>query len=137
VPEIMLPEMLVPERRHDLIPVRRVAEHSGTDPAAPGSGEQTGIRVRPLLYLPADHGPNLLNETRTTLVLLVSGRFKVDLSTEEALLPHQGDYLVWGPASTTGGTPRPTRWLSPCGGRPSLLKRAWSAGDIRSSLGPE
>jgi quercetin dioxygenase-like cupin family protein len=37
------------------------------------------------------------DETRTTLVLLVSGQFKVELSTGEALLENQGDYLVWGP----------------------------------------
>ena len=37
------------------------------------------------------------DDTRTTLVLLVSGRFEVELSTGKVLLERQGDYLVWGP----------------------------------------
>lgn len=36
-------------------------------------------------------------EERTTLVILISGRFRVDLSTGSVLLERQGDYLVWGP----------------------------------------
>jgi hypothetical protein len=35
-------------------------------------------------------------ETRTTLVLLVSGRFEVELSTGKVALERQGDYVVWG-----------------------------------------
>jgi len=37
------------------------------------------------------------DEQRTTLVLLVSGRFHVELSTGQVLLERQGNYLVWGP----------------------------------------
>jgi quercetin dioxygenase-like cupin family protein len=37
------------------------------------------------------------DEQRTTMVLLVSGRFRVELSTGPMLLERQGDYLVWGP----------------------------------------
>lgn len=37
------------------------------------------------------------DETRTTMVLLVSGRFEVELPTSKVLLSHQGDYVVWGP----------------------------------------
>jgi quercetin dioxygenase-like cupin family protein len=39
-----------------------------------------------------------IGETRSTLVILVSGTFRVDLSGEGgARLQRQGDYLVWGP----------------------------------------
>ena len=37
------------------------------------------------------------DEKRSTLVLLVSGRFHVEMSEGKALLQRQGDYLVWGP----------------------------------------
>ena len=37
------------------------------------------------------------DEARSTLVLLVSGRFEVELSTGKVLLERHGDYLVWGP----------------------------------------
>lgn len=37
------------------------------------------------------------DDVRTTLVLLVSGRFRVDLSVNATVLAQQGDYLVWGP----------------------------------------
>jgi hypothetical protein len=35
-------------------------------------------------------------EQRTTLILLISGSFRVDLTTGSVLLERQGDYLVWG-----------------------------------------
>jgi quercetin dioxygenase-like cupin family protein len=37
------------------------------------------------------------NETRTTVVMLVSGRFRIDLSVGAAILAEQGDYAMWGP----------------------------------------
>lgn len=37
------------------------------------------------------------DEERTTLVLLVRGRFRVELSTGTVVLERQGDYVVWGP----------------------------------------
>jgi hypothetical protein len=36
-------------------------------------------------------------EKRTTVVMLVSGRFRIDLSVGTALLAEQGDYAMWGP----------------------------------------
>jgi hypothetical protein len=36
-------------------------------------------------------------EERTTLVLLVSGRFRVDLSVGTVQMERQGDYAIWGP----------------------------------------
>lgn len=37
------------------------------------------------------------SEERSTLVILVSGRFRVDLSAGSVTLERQGDYLTWGP----------------------------------------
>jgi quercetin dioxygenase-like cupin family protein len=37
------------------------------------------------------------SENRSTLVIMVSGRFRVDLSVGAATLTHQGDYVTWGP----------------------------------------
>ena len=36
-------------------------------------------------------------EERSTLVILVSGTFRVDLATGSVTLARQGDYLTWGP----------------------------------------
>lgn len=36
-------------------------------------------------------------EDRSTLVILVSGKFRVDLSVKSVTLERQGDYLTWGP----------------------------------------
>jgi quercetin dioxygenase-like cupin family protein len=36
-------------------------------------------------------------EERSTLVILVSGKFRIDLSVGSVTLAHQGDYLTWGP----------------------------------------
>mgnify|MGYP001953992361 CR=1 FL=1 len=38
-------------------------------------------------------------DKRTTLVLLVSGKFTVRFRDGDALLVTQGDYLVWGPGT--------------------------------------
>ncbi len=35
-------------------------------------------------------------EVRTTLIILVSGRFKIDLSVGSSVLENQGDYAMWG-----------------------------------------
>ena len=37
------------------------------------------------------------DETRTTVVMLVSGRFQIELSVGSALLAEPGDYAMWGP----------------------------------------
>jgi hypothetical protein len=36
-------------------------------------------------------------EHRTTLLLLVEGRFRLDLTVGSFTLQRQGDYVVWGP----------------------------------------
>jgi hypothetical protein len=37
------------------------------------------------------------DEQRTTLLLLVSGRFRLDLSVGSFTLENEGDYALWGP----------------------------------------
>lgn len=37
------------------------------------------------------------DEHRTTMVLLIEGKFHVHLTTGQAQLTRQGDYVVWGP----------------------------------------
>lgn len=38
-----------------------------------------------------------VDDQRTTLVLLVEGRFRIDLTGGNVILAHRGDYVVWGP----------------------------------------
>jgi quercetin dioxygenase-like cupin family protein len=37
------------------------------------------------------------DETRTTVLLLVKGRFRLDLSVETFVLEQESDYAMWGP----------------------------------------
>jgi quercetin dioxygenase-like cupin family protein len=37
------------------------------------------------------------DEYRTTVLLLISGRFRLKLSVDSYLLQNQGDYAIWGP----------------------------------------
>jgi hypothetical protein len=37
------------------------------------------------------------DDQRTTMIILVSGRFRLDLTTGSTILDRQGDYVVWGP----------------------------------------
>jgi hypothetical protein len=37
------------------------------------------------------------DDVRTTVIILVSGRFRLDLTTGSTVLSRQGDYVVWGP----------------------------------------
>jgi quercetin dioxygenase-like cupin family protein len=38
-----------------------------------------------------------VGDSRTTLLILISGRWRLDLSVGTAMLERQGDYAVWGP----------------------------------------
>jgi hypothetical protein len=48
-------------------------------------------------------------EQRTTALLLVKGRFRIELSTGSFVLEREGDYAVWGQASTTRGMRKRTQ----------------------------
>lgn len=38
-----------------------------------------------------------VDDQRTTLLLLVQGQFRIDLTTGSKILTTQGDYALWGP----------------------------------------
>ena len=58
------------------------------------------------------------DDQRTTLVLLVQGSFRIDLTETSVTLQKQGDYAVWDQESTTPGKQSPTRSSSPYAGPP-------------------
>jgi hypothetical protein len=37
------------------------------------------------------------DEQRSTVLILISGRFRIDLSVDSHVLARQGDYAMWGP----------------------------------------
>ena len=37
------------------------------------------------------------DDQRTTLVVLIQGAFRVDLTEGSTVMAHQGDYVLWGP----------------------------------------
>ncbi|HEU5469088.1 MAG TPA: hypothetical protein VFV67_00430 [Actinophytocola sp.] len=41
--------------------------------------------------------PQRRRHQRTTLVLLVSGRFPIELTEASITTQRQGDYMIWGP----------------------------------------
>jgi hypothetical protein len=49
------------------------------------------------------------DESRTTVLLLVKGGFRVDLSVDSFVLEREGDYATWGPGSLIPGEPRRTQ----------------------------
>jgi hypothetical protein len=72
---------------------------------------------------------------RTTLVLHVSGRFRVDLTSGSFTLEHQGDYLAWGPdidhswEAITDAVVVTVRWPSAASGE-AILRRACRAAGL-------
>jgi hypothetical protein len=67
-------------------------------------GESDGVRASRDVEVkwgvhPAGEGRDawVTDERRTTLLLLVSGRFHVDLSVGSFTLENEGDYAMWGP----------------------------------------
>ena len=78
------------------------------------------------------------HEDRTTVLVLVSGRFHIDLDVGSAVLYEQGDYAIWGPGIETplagrgrlGRDHHPLAWLNLGDVRPRR-----SAGQPTKSLG--
>ncbi|GAA1806598.1 signal peptidase I [Planosporangium flavigriseum] len=67
-------------------------------------GAEDGVRKTPALEVkwgihPAgqERAEWVTGEERTTLLLLVRGRFRIDLSVGSTVLAREGDYVVWGP----------------------------------------
>jgi hypothetical protein len=66
---------------------------------APGDVRSTpDLEVKWGTHLAGQHRSGWTSdEQRTTLVILVAGRFRIDLSVGPVLLERQGDYAIWGP----------------------------------------
>ena len=67
-------------------------------------GEADGVRASRDVEVkwglhPAGEGREewVTGEQRTTLLLLVSGRFRINLSEGSFVLENEGDYALWGP----------------------------------------
>lgn len=58
------------------------------------------------------------DDQRTTLLLLVQGEFRLDLTVESVTMKRQGDYVMWGPGidhsweAITDSTVITVRWPS-------------------------
>jgi hypothetical protein len=60
--------------------------------------QTTDLEVKWGVHATGDQRPEwVTDERRSTLILLVSGRFRVDLPATSVTLARQGDYLAWGP----------------------------------------
>lgn len=67
------------------------------DPAQ-GVRSTKDVEVKWGIHPAGDRRPEWTSDDqRTTLLLLVEGNFRVDLTEGSAILARQGDYAVWGP----------------------------------------
>ena len=82
---------------------------------------------------PAGEGRDgwVTDEQRTTLLILVRGRFRLDLSVASTTLEKEGDYAVWVQESTIPGRPRRTPSSSPCDGPRSAPPDVQGPGVLR------
>lgn len=56
------------------------------------------VEIKWGVHPPGDRrGQWATGEKRTALLVLISGRFRVELPGRSVLLAEQGDYVVWGP----------------------------------------
>jgi quercetin dioxygenase-like cupin family protein len=67
-------------------------------------GEAGGVRASDAVEVKWGIHPNgegrdawSTDEERTTLLILIRGRFRLDLSVASVMLEQEGDYAVWGP----------------------------------------
>lgn len=69
------------------------------DPSAAAVRSTEAVEVKWGIHPAGQQRPGgwTADEQRSTLVLLVSGRFHVELAVRDVLLSRQGDYVVWGP----------------------------------------
>jgi hypothetical protein len=67
------------------------------DPAE-GVRSSKDVEVKWGIHSQGDKRPGwTAGDQRTTLVFLVGGNFKIDLTEDSVTLDRQGDYVVWGP----------------------------------------
>lgn len=68
------------------------------DPVAGGIRSTGVLEVKWGIHPAGQRRPEwTTDDRRTTLILLVQGRFRLDLTTGSTTLERQGDYVVWGP----------------------------------------
>jgi hypothetical protein len=69
------------------------------DPASGGSVRATdALEIKWGIHPAGQERPEwTADKRRSTLVLLVSGKFRVDLTVGSVTMDRQGDYIVWGP----------------------------------------
>ena len=68
------------------------------DPANGGVRKTDALEVKWGIHPAGQKRPEWTEgEDRSTLVIMVSGRFRVDLSSDSVTLTRQGDYVTWGP----------------------------------------
>ncbi len=64
----------------------------------PAMRHSTALEIKWFRHPKDDVRPKwVTGETRTTLLVLISGRFAIDLGGGEIVLAEQGDYAMWGP----------------------------------------
>jgi quercetin dioxygenase-like cupin family protein len=67
------------------------------DPAE-GVRSSKDVEVKWGIHPPGDKRPEwTADDQRTAMVILVNGKFRIDLTKASVTLERQGDYLVWGP----------------------------------------
>jgi quercetin dioxygenase-like cupin family protein len=68
------------------------------DPAVGPARVTSDVEVKWGIHPPGQRRAEwIVGDDRTTMLLIVSGRFRLELSTGSAVLQRQGDYVVWGP----------------------------------------
>ncbi|WP_283139574.1 signal peptidase I [Rhizohabitans arisaemae] len=68
------------------------------DPGAGGVRSTGALEVKWGTHPAGERRPEWsTDEQRTTLLMLIQGRFRLDLTVGEVVLKRQGDYVVWGP----------------------------------------
>jgi hypothetical protein len=78
--------------------------------AGPPEGAAAPMNQSREAHHPAGEGRDgwATDEQRTTLLILVRGRFRLDLSMASTTLEREGDYAVWVQGLTIPGRPRRT-----------------------------
>lgn len=67
-------------------------------PPSQGVRSTRDVEVKWANHPVGDQRPEWTNDDRrTTLVLLISGRFRVDVTGGSKTMSRQGDYVMWGP----------------------------------------
>src|ERR1019366_3803405 len=92
MPQVMPDKMLVPERRHDLIPVRGVPQDRRRDPAAPRTGEQARrLVVAQDVESSADQFTRLFNDRHFPSPLALSALVDQPARTRRGLTANRPD----------------------------------------------